>query len=239
MTTLAEIAKDAQSERKEQAFGLANNAFGATAGAIGTRAVYREARKKHLPGRQAAYEAKQSAKQAARAAKGPSKLAQVGAKIGSKIPQPVKRYGGPAAVAGAVGMQLANSAADAQSAAYFSRELAKGKQKHGVAKSFSENARVGRRISDSVEVSKRRFDSEADRQHRLGIYEGLGYTGGALSAAGGVYGLKRQGVKLGNIGRKLAKHKVPLAAAGAGATSVGGAVAARRAYTRDRNEAWT
>lgn len=239
-------AASPEKKRKEQQFGLANNAFGAAAGALGTKAVYQQAKAKQTPEAKAAAAAASEAKQAKRVEQGKhafTPLQRAGQKVAkpfAKLPAPVKRLAAPAALAGAVGSQVVNAGADAQSALYFGNELREGRQKSkSVAKSFSDNARVGRRISDSVEVSKRRFDSEADRQHRLGIYEGLGATGVIAGGAGGVYGLKRQGVKLGNVGRKLAKHKLPLAAVGAGTLSGGGAVAARRAYTRDRNEAWT
>lgn len=107
--------------RKEIDFGLANNAFGAAAGAVGTRAVYRQSREKHMPERHAKWAAKRAAKQAA---KKPGRISRVSAHVGSKIPNRVKPYVGPALVGGAVGTQVLNAGADAQSAAFFARERA-------------------------------------------------------------------------------------------------------------------
>lgn len=237
----ASKSASAEKKRKEQQFGLANNAFGAAAGALGTKAVYQQAKAKQTPEAKAAAAAASEARQAKRVAAGKqafTPMQRVGRKVSTqaaKLPKPVRRLAAPAALATAVGSQVVNAGADAQSAAYFGRELAEGRK----AKVAKARDHVGHRIVEPEPVSKRRFDSEADRQHRLGIYEGLGATGALVGAGGGVYGLRRQGVKLGNVGRKLVKHKVPLAAIAAGTGAAGTSVAARRAYTRDRNESWT
>jgi len=235
---LSDVAKAVDSRRKEQQFGLANNAFGAAAGAIGTKAVYNQAKEKYYPEKVKAKRLKSQTKVADRAAaryrkgKHPFTVVQrTGQRIKGVTDKVPKKYVAPAAIAGGVGMQLVNAGADAQSAGYFARELSR---KDPVKKSRDH---VGRR----VEVSKavRTFDADSDRRHRLGVYEGLGSTGALVGAGGAVYGLKRQGVTAKKVGRKLRKHKVPLAALGAATASGTGAVAARRAYNKDRNQPWT
>ena len=246
---------DADTRRKEQQFGLANNAFGAAAGVAGTKAVYNQAKEKYYPEKVAAQRIKRQAKVADRAAaryragKKPFTIAQ-------RVKGRVADFGtkhrkvlAPAAIAGGVGMQLVNAGADAQSAAYFSRELATGHRKKKVAKDAGESMIVaksvrprtdghGRRIT---EVSKRvrRFDSESDRKHRLGVYEGLGLTGAAAMGAAGTAGLRTKGLKRAAVVRRLKHYKTPLALIGGAGLSGTTAVAARRAYTRDRDQPWT
>lgn len=257
---LSEIAKtSAETKRKEQQFGLANNAFGAAAGALGTKAVYDQTREKYYkPQADAAKlrrQQKASDKAAGRFAAGKhpfTPLQRARAKVGAITSKVPKKYVAPAALGAAVGSQVLNAGADAQSAAYFARELAttpKSSVKKDQMTTIQSQMEIapgrrgsgyGRRITEEpVSKAMRRFDSEADRQHRLGIYEGLGATGAIGAATGGGVLLNRQGVKMGNVKRKLGKHKLPLALIGAAGASGATSVAARRAYLRDRNEAWS
>jgi hypothetical protein len=254
VSSLVEISKavTAEKKRKEQQFGLANNAFGATAGALATRSVYREKRALHLHDREKRYQAKvvgrqqkASDKAAARfrAGKpiyGPIKTAREA--ISARTPKAVKRYAAPAAVAGAVGMQLVNAGADAQSAQYFARELATGPKKSRSA-SGGQQGKVGK----SLEVSKkfRSYDPESDRRHRLGIYEGLGAVGaagGAGYAGKDVYERVKavpKGTRKAKVSAIWARNRKVAGGAGAAVLAGTGAVAARRSYLRDRNQPWT
>lgn len=215
--------EQARKRRRDINIGLANNAFGAAAGAYGTRAVYQQARAKHLPRMQARYEAKQAAKQARRAAKGPTALSRAGAKIGNAIPAKVRPAIGPALVAGAVGSQLVNAGADAQSAAFFAAERAKlgnrGRRKESEnVRKFDDGFASGVEFDDdfgTVNAKNRQIRKESWRQkhkawmaspehRRKAIYQQ------GLVAAGGV-GAMGAGAEIGR--RRLKKMPVPLSPA--------------------------
>jgi hypothetical protein len=255
MSSLVEIAKavDADKKRKEQQFGLANNAFGAAAGAYGTRAVYQQARQKHYPeqvkAKQIARQQKVSDRAAARYKAGkPAFGAVTRAKqrVGAVVNKVPKKYLAPAAISAAVGSQLVNAAADAQSAAYFGREIATGKKSRSAPD--GQQGRVGKSLQSydgHVGKAFRSFDPEADRRHRLGIYEGagaigtvagLGYAGRDISQRVKVV---PKGTRKASFEAALKRNKrLGIGLGGATAAATGG-IAARRAYLRDRNQPWT
>lgn len=102
---LSEVSKEASRKEREAQIGLANNAFGAAAGAVATRQAYRAAPK-------------------TKAALGATRTGRfmLRHKVNPKVAI-------PATGAALVGMQAANGLMDAQSAGYFTGELREMRQK--------------------------------------------------------------------------------------------------------------
>lgn len=259
---LSEIMKadDPNKKRNEQLVGLGNNAFGAAAGAYGTKAVYDQAKAKHYPeqtkARTLARQQRASDRAAARVKAGKpafTPLKRVANKVGEVVNKVPKKYRAPAAITAAVGSQLVNAGMDAQSAAYFGRELAAGKKDVKKADRPNDNGLVhvamlrphldgvGRNLNLTDEISKkvRRFDAEADRQRRLGVYEGAGAAGAATLGGLGIH----QGRKTGLLTLKRLNAIQPgnraaaaLLAGSAGAAGLG--LAAHHRASSARNERW-
>lgn len=225
-------AKTLHKKKTAAQVGLANNAFGAAAGAAATRMAFRE-QKARLKGVPAGMPTVSRTERALRRLKVNPKFIL------------------PAVATVAVGSQLANGAMDAQSAQYFGRELKSIRDKEKrMAKSYeSPFDHVSVPTSDvgkSLEVSKkaRRFDPEADRQRRMGVYQGTAAAGGiGLGAAGGWTGTT-QAKKLtrGQINALKAvgtKMRVPAALVGSGLVLGTAAGAIQHRANSRRNQTWT
>lgn len=141
----------------------------------------------------------------------------------------------PATGAALVGMQAANGLMDAQSAGYFTGELREMRQK----KKAKQMAR------SNVAKANRIFDAEADRNRRLGVYEGAALGATAAGAGFTVQGGRKIGLKgvktdLARIPKKRMKgyQRLGLGLA-ATAASASAAAGIHRRSTSERNRPWT
>lgn len=229
MTTKAEK----QRRQNEARVGLASNVVGTTAGLAALGATIRNP---------------------ALRKPGPENAGPITRRLGGYL----KTEGGRARLyragaAGALGLQAANSVGDFISNKVLMREAKLDKLKERVmpkqpaAKALyaTNDAYVssGRGSGHGMDVSKRYYDAEADRQRRLGLYAGLGggtaiVLGDAARrqvTAGKVTEGGRKGVRLALKG----KARTPLLLGGGAALS---AIAGGAAYKRgisERNRPWS
>ncbi len=255
------MPQNTETRRKELNFGLANNAFGAAAGATGTAAVYRQARAKHLPKREAAIQAKRASRAAARAAKGPSKIGALKTVARSKakrlVPKRARKYLPHAAIGKSVASQLVNAGADAQSAAFFARERATMGKK-AVKKSYYDIGEFDSGMSSGVEIEFGKADKWAERESGRKYRKG---QASALMGAGSVASLGYAGKKVADVkvtplgrqhragaalrhlasetrkGTKKSRGRIG-AALGASAVLAGGSYQARRMARADGGRRW-
>lgn len=263
MTKLSEVSKFqkdpdvARQERLQAQVGLASNILGLTAGGAALGSTMRDERlveaarrsPNSLPGL------------LARAGKKiPAPIAAWNKKMGWK---------GQAALAtGAVGLQAANIGGDVVANRVLSRSASGSQEGRALKKNETYDSvfkRMGGIVAEITscpkcggdcagkakcpkcgckvrEIAKaaRRFDPEADRQRRLGIYAGMGLTAGAGLAAQVPHHFEviRDGKEVVGLRAKKGRGKLALAQI-AGAALVGGAGAA--AYRRgidERNRPW-
>lgn len=214
--------KQEKRERRQAQVGLASNILGITAGGAALAAAARNPALR-----------KPSAANA-----GPVSRRVMG-KIKSPKGQAALIAGG---AAGALGLQAANLGGDLVANRVLARESGVGKSEQSI---ISKSAEV-RVTGHGVNIAKRNFNAEADRQRRLGLYAGAGVgTGVALGAQAmrGIKPIKGAGDK-GELvrglmvegGKKAARRKAALAALAA--LSAGGGIAAYKRGISERNQPW-
>ena len=215
----------AEFERRQAQVGLASNVLGITAGGAALAAAAKNP-------------ALRPSKANARTA-GPVSRRVMG-KIKSAKGKKALIVGG---AAGALGLQAANLGGDLVANRVLSRESGVGKSIEQSVISKSAEVRV---TGHGVNIAKRNFDAEADRQRRLGLYAGAGLgTGVALGtqAVRGIKPVKGVGSKGEMVrglvvegGKKAAGRKAALAALAA--LSAGGGIAAYKRGISERNKPW-
>ena len=250
MSTLVELQERRQKRlrslkrrKREAQFGLANNTAGAAAGAVGSVTAY-----KVIPKTEQALNATKTGRFLKRRHINP-------------------RVAIPLAGTALVGSQVVNAGLDAQSAAYFTREVKRlgDKERRMEARLSKSYESVFPYVEvptsesgTSLEVSKakRRYNPEDERFRRLGIYEGIGFAGGAGALGASAYktrklvapkwnkwyagavGNEKGAAKLKAAGKKLGPAKVPAGLAATGAAMTGLGVVAHRRATQERNARW-
>lgn len=90
-----------------------------------------------------------------------------------------------------------------------------------------------------VAKAARTFDPEAERQRRLGLYEGAGLSGAVLGTGLGIRGLSNKGVSLKMLRAGTKKYRAPMALLAGGAVSGTGALVAHRQAASERNIRWS
>lgn len=255
------MAKNAQEKwekkNRDVNIGLANNAFGATAGAVATGAAYQGAKKLYRRSQLKTSDPKHIYNMRSKRAI-PKFVPKVGGKKAhwgralKAIPGPAKAAG-VIAGGGLIGMQAVNAGMDAQSAAYFAREkrdLARNKPGATITKGWEHPERVpGIGYSLTEPISKRAyFDDEREyaRQRQHGRNQAL-MIGGAAGLVGGaplVYraGFKKPERKAIRTSRKaMLNRKAGRTKAGIAATMLGGGIAlggTAVANAREKRRVW-
>ena len=147
---------------------------------------------------------------------------------------------------GAAGLQAANLGGDIVANRVLSREATKGSDvKKSIEQSYISKSAEVKVTGRGVNIEKRYYDPEMDRQRRLGMYAGAGLAGSAGLAALGAKGIKPavRDVEGGKVVRglsmpkgKQARGKLALLAAAA-ASGAGGLAAYKRSNSR-KNDPW-
>ncbi len=208
------MATKRERERREARVGLGSNVIGLSAGIAATGAAARNPALR----RPAASPAGPVTGRVIRRAEKASATSRLARAVKSPRGRAGLIAGG---AAGALGLQVANTAGDVITNRVLLRESKGPKSK----------------------VAKRKFDAEADRQRRLGAYAGLG--GGAALVMGegarrsvSAKAVKDTGKTVGILVRtKGARRKPALLAAGALASGIAGAAAYKRGIS-ERNKPW-
>ena len=217
------MTTDQDKRRRAQQIGLANNTFGAAAGAVATGQAAMLARNtmrdRHLSPeqREAAARVRASQPSAARrvASKAPAPLRRLVRGGVSRLPKALKdpKVTLPAAALANVGAQALNGAMDGQSSWYFARELNKEKpvrKSDGATDSFERPARrdgEGSNIAKAIdysasvgraEVTSGKKPSRASREAQVALGAGAvgaaGYSGRKVSDINRHVGDSRRGL---------------------------------------------
>jgi hypothetical protein len=241
MTALSEVSKrgprltpEQKAEQKKQRtqarVGLGSNVLGLTAGAAATGAALKDTRFRDG-----------------------GKIAQGLHSIGRRIPAPIARLNerlgvkGKAALAGgALALQGGNMAGDVVA----NRVLARS-AKTPVKKAMYDESVIDMFVSPwdhtagqgSISKAYRRYDPEADRQRRLGLYTGAGVGGAVVlgSQAARNFTTQVHGAdtkRLRGIAVKPKGGKKALLLTGGTLLSGGGGIAAYRRGLSERNNPW-